>query len=268
MRAFSLIRSQPWYRREAFAAGLKAAGHEVQHREPDRYDRDTLLVIWNRYGQTHELAKHVEAGGGRVLVAENGYLGAGGSAPKFDVHPGGPRPHHYYSLSEGWHNGRGAWRAGGAERFAALGVELKPWRTSGGHILVCPNRSFGVPPQVMPEGWAEACAARLRKQTDRPVRVRNHPGNDQPQRPLALDLEGAWAVFIWSSGAGVHALAEGVPTFCEAPYWILKNAAASGSVEQAIITEREPAFQRMAWAQWTLREIETGEPFRCLLSAT
>jgi len=199
-------------------------------------------------------------------VAENGYIGAGGTPPKFDVHPKGPQPGHYYALARGYHNGAGIWPTGGPERLNALGIELKPWRQAGEHILVCPNRSFGVGNQVMHPVWGERCAAHLRRATGRPVQVRPHPGNDAPRRPLQTDLEGAWAVVIWSSSCGVHALQQGIPVFCEAPAWILKGAAAAGPVDAPAAPERRPHFERLAWAQWQIQEIERGEPFRHLLS--
>lgn len=237
-------------------------------REPEKPGRETLLVIWNRYSHWHALACRVEAAGGRVLVAENGYLGAGGTSPKFDVHPGGPRPHHYYALAEGWHNGRGPIRVGTEDRFSRLGVELKPWRTDGEHVLVCPNRAFGVGEQVMHPDWAERCAARLRKHTKRPVRIRAHPGNDEPKKaPLAADLEGAAAVVVWSSSVAQHALCLGIPVFIEAPFQILKGAGASGSVTAPVCPDRRAHFERMAWAQWTCAEIESGEPFKHILKS-
>ena len=267
MRAHVLIRPAPWYRREAFCAGLKRCGIEVQTQQPARPGPDTLLVIWNRYAGNHELATQVEKAGGTVWVAENGYLGAGGTSPKFDVHPGGPKAHHYYALAQGFHNGRGTWPQGGPERFNILGVELKPWRTEGEHILICPNRSFGVGAQVMHPDWATRTAERIKKHTKRPVRIRNHPGNDAPKRTLTEDLANAWAVVVWSSGAAVHALAAGIPTYIEAPWQILKGAAALGHIEAPTCPQRAPFFERMAWAQWTVAEIESGDAARHLLSA-
>jgi hypothetical protein len=269
-RAWSLIRPAPWYRHEAFAAGLRAVGYDVVHGEPTDPRPGDALVVWNRYGHAHAVASRFEAAGGTVLCAENGYIGHGGSEPKFDVHPGGPKPTDYYALAVGWHNGRGRWLYGGPERFAAIGVELRPWRKTGEHILVCPNRSFGVGKQVMPQDWADKAAARLQKSTARPVVIRRHPGNDRPERPLSADLENAWAVVIWSSGAGVHALARGIPVYVEAPYWIMKNASASGPVDDPRLPDPMTVLanlERLAWAQWELREIERGEPFGHLLRA-
>lgn len=265
-RAWVAIREQPWYRREAFSAGLKRAGFEVRagNASSDARPGDVLLQ-WNRYGGNHEQALAFERRGGLVLVAENGYIGRGGSAPKFDVHPRGPKAGDYYALAKHYHNGAGEWRSGGPERLAALGIELKPWRAQGSHVLVCPNRSFGVPGRIMPVDWAEKTAARLRRETKRPVTVRSHPGNDAPKRTLADDLAGAWAMVIWSSSSGVHALAAGIPVFCEAPFWIMKGASAAGSIDEPVIPERRPHFERMAWAQWTLAEIESGAAFGHLL---
>jgi hypothetical protein len=266
-RAYILIREAPWYRRDVFCSGLKAAGLEVMLRPPVKPGPDTVLVIWNRYTGNHELACQVEKAGGLVWVAENGYIGAGGGTPKFQVHPGGPQPGHYYSIAEGWHNGRGRAPAGGPERWAALGVTLKPWRTAGEHILVCPNRSFGVGEQVMHPDWGQRCAERLRARTARPVRLRVHPGNSAPPRPLSQDLAGAWAVVVWSSSVAVHALVEGIPAYIEAPYQIVKAAGASGPVDNPVCPERLPVLERLAWQQWTCEEIAKGLPFALLLSA-
>lgn len=265
MRAYSLIRDRPWYRRQAFELGLKVAGYEVVRREPLDSTAGDVLLIWNRYALNHHLAEVHEKRRGVVLVAENGYLGHGGTSPKFDVHPNGPGPKHYYALGRGFHNGRGEWPAGGQERFQALGIELKPWRQDGEYILICPNRAFGVGEQVMHPDWAQRCAERLKKQTRLPVRIRNHPGNDAPKRSLAEDLRGAKVVFVWSSSVAQHALIAGIPTYIEAPYQIVKAASASGPVEAPVLPDRQACFERLAWAQWTCSELESGEPFKRLL---
>lgn len=268
LKAYCLVRDAPWYRRQAFVEGLKLTGYEVSSNSPARGAKGDVLVLWNRYGGWHDIASQFEREGGTVVVAENGYLGRGGTPPKFDVHPEGPKPEHYYSISLGWHNGRGRWHVGGPERFATLEVVLKPWRSDGEHILVCPNRSFGVGEQVMQPDWAQRAADRVRRQTKRPVRIRAHPGNNQPKRSLAEDLKGAWAVVVWSSSVALHSLVEGIPVFIEAPFQIVKGAGARGSVDSPETPERLPHFERMAWAQWTIEEISTGLPFaHCLRAA-
>jgi len=268
LRAYSLIRDRPWYRRAAFSAGLRAAGYEVTESWPGAGRPGDVLLIWNRYGDRHERATRFEREGGTVIVAENGFLGRGGSSPKFDVHPGGPQPHHYYALALHGHNGQGRVPSGGPERLEALTLELRPLGAPGGHVLVCPNRAFGVPGRIMPADWAEKTAVELRESGNADVRVRRHPGNDVPARPLAADLEGCSEVHIWSSGAGVHALVAGIPVVCHSKFWVCKAASrARAEIESGKdwADRRLRALIMLSWSQWELGEIEQGGPFRRLL---
>jgi hypothetical protein len=256
--AYNLTRREVHYRHEIFSAGLKAAGYKVESLQPAKGRPGDVLLIWNRYGQYHDIANNFERGGGTVIVAENGYLGADENG------------HQRYALAIGGHNGSGHWNTGGAERFAAMNVELKPWRETGNHILVCPNRSFGRPDMIMPYNWAADIKKRLEKYTRREIRVRPHPGNDKPKKPLADDLAGAWAVVIWGSSAGVHALVAGIPVIADSPFWICKPAAIPMEEIESlgIKPDRLSALRRLAWAQWSLAEIQSGAAFDHLLSAT
>lgn len=261
MKAYSLIRPQPWYRREAFETGLKAAGYEVINGTPAHPEPDDVLLIWNRYGDKHEIANRFEAAGAKVLVAENGYLGKGGSTPKFDVHPHGPGPDDYYALAIGGHNGSGRWPAGSAKRWDALEIDLKPWCRGGKYVLVCPSRPFGSPEMTMPFDWVNQIVKIHRSLSTLPVVVRDHPGNDRPKRPIAADLVDAESVVIWASSAGLHASLAGVPVFVSAPHWILMP---EETLDSMVMPGDLQAFHRLASAQWTVREIESGEPFEAL----
>ena len=229
---------------EAFAKGLKAAGYAVTGSTPKNAD---LTVVWN--GSSSRGLKIA----GTVLVAENGYLGRG-----------------YCALAVGGHNGAGTWPAGGPERFRALGLALRPWRVTGEHVLVCGSRGLGLDRQ--PDGWVERTVEILRRHTDRPIQVRPHPGNwkrlpEHPDVSLARDLSGAWACVIWASTAGVKALLAGIPVIRCAPHWIAAGAAGNRleAIESPPMPDRLPVFERLAWAQWTLDELASGEPFRLML---
>jgi hypothetical protein len=265
-RAFCLIRQQPQYRHEAFEEGLAAAGYRVFHGQPlwPAAPGD-VLCIWNRYDVTEQLADRFEAEGGTVIVAENGYIAPGGGTPKHDVRAG-VTGKTMFALAKGRHNGGGEWHVGGPERWQQLGVELKDWRKTGDHILIAPNRSFGTRGNVMPNTWADETAHRLRRVTQRPVRVRHHPGNNRSPISLEKDLENCWAVVIWSSSVGVHALIAGIPVVCLANWWICKEAALRDfeQMNRGGVIDRRAAFERLAWAQWSLEEIESGQPFRIL----
>lgn len=261
MRASVLIRAQPCYRREAFCEGLRQAGYEVAFQAPATVQRGDVLLIWNRYGLAELEADRFEARGGTVLVAENGYLD-----------PGRDDDRRWYALAIGGHNGQGRWPIGTPERWpriaAKVGVPaLKPWRGGGDHVLVCPNRSFGRRGYVMPQDWSKRVLDELRRLTSRPVRLRPHPGNGAEKVPLQEDLKNCWAVVIWASSAGVKALVGGVPVIRLAPAWILDGAASTrlDDVEAPPLPARSAAFERLAWAQWHIEEIASGEPFRRLL---
>jgi len=257
-RAYCVIRPAPHYRREAFHAGLQAAGYKIEpqlpHKAPEPGD---VMVIWNRYSDQEHAADNWEKQGGTVIVAENGYCGRDEQGRQ------------HYALARHGHNGSGQWVSGGPERWQALGIDLKPWRAHGEHILVCPNRHFGMKGLAMPQGWEKQVVADLRKHTKRPIRIRPHPNGNAPAKPLDEDLAGCWAVVIWASSCGVHALLAGVPVIALSPWWICKAAAADSlAVVEQLPTHdgRQAAFERLAWAQWTVDEIASGEPFHKLLS--
>lgn len=268
MRAYCLIREAPVYRRDAFNIGLARAGYEVINSLPREaiYPGD-VLCIWNRYREFHDVATQFENAGHAVIVAENGYIGPHG------ISPHGMLLRAWFALARSFHNDDTVIAEGDASRWNALGVELQPWHQDGGHILVCPNRSFGTPGRFMPIGWGDDVAQRLKKFTKREVRIRPHPGNNPPAKLLAEDLAGAHACVIWASSAGVHALIAGVPVICEAPFWICKSAAYDSL--DFVLTEkpeydidRERALRRLAWAQWSLAEVESGEALDYLLRTT
>lgn len=257
-RAYCDIREKPEYRADAFIAGLKANGFHVLPRqlpaEPPKPGE--VLVLWNRYSDRELSADRWEKAGGTVLVAENGYAGRDSQARQ------------YYAIARHGHNGSGEWPQGGGERWKRLRLELKPWRERGEHILVCPNRHFGMKGLAMPIDWVQTAMKRLRTVTKRPIRLRPHPNGSPPAIPLLSDLENCWAMLIWASSAGVHSLLAGVPVIALSPWWIAKGAAGERveSIESPAMPDRLPVFERLAWAQWTVDEIATGEPFRLLLS--
>jgi hypothetical protein len=251
---------------------LRVAGFEVQPREPEGAVRaGDALVIWNRYGRSEQIANRFEREGGIVFCAENGYLGTGGEVPKYAANAG-PKPGLYYALALSQHNGAGRWKTGDAKRFRQLGVSLTPWRQHGDHVLVCPSRGIGSAKLRPPSNWLTDTVQAIQERTKRPVRVRLHPGNGAPKKPLDADLQNAWAVVIWSSSAGVHALVRGIPVVCLAGSWICKRAAYAEikSIDETQVSiseeQRLAAMNDLAWCQFTLEEIASGEPFRHLLS--
>ena len=229
------IRREPYYRLDAITQGMNRLGFEiVPHARPAP---GNVLVLWNRKaGRDDTDATAMEAAGGKVLVIENGYL------QKVD------KTMYAVSLSE--HHTGGP--VGDTDRFGPLGFELRHQEAAPfGFVLVCGQRGIGSPTMASPPQWAEKHAESLRRR-GLTARVRPHPGNRAPSVPLKADLMGAGACHVWSSNAGVLARVLGYPVTSWAPHWICEGP-------------REAAMQRMAWSQWSVPELATGEPFARLL---
>lgn len=261
MRAFSLIRPGPEYRSDAFNAGLRALGYDlVWGAYPGGVPtRDDVLVIWNRYGHFDTIARLFESVGAAVIVAENGYIGADETGNQF------------YALSLDGHNGSGRHLPGDPARWAALGIELKPWRASGTHIVVRAQRGIGLPPQASPPNWHHDMVAKLKGVTSRPIVLLEH----YAQRPTPVRLKDIFrdchAVVTWASAIAGRALVAGVPVFLAGPHSIVRVACnviyTAGIVEDPGYADdaRDLALANLAANQWSLAEIRSGAPFRRLL---
>jgi hypothetical protein len=243
------MREAVHYRRDAFVSGLMRCGFKVQRGAPlAPTDKGDILVTWNRYGQAHRSASEFERRKQRVIVVENGYLGA-----EF-------KGRRYYAMALGHHNGAGWWPVGGPERWAALGVELLPWRTDG-ETVILPQRGIGPPGVAMPLAWLRS--------VERLGRVRKHPGSKDTGLPLERDLASAGQAITWGSGAAIKALAMGIPVFHAFPKWIGAPAArelshiAKGPMRDD--AKRLAMFQSLAWAQAPIEEIASGEAIARLL---
>ncbi|HEY5410182.1 MAG TPA: hypothetical protein VIJ94_05580 [Caulobacteraceae bacterium] len=249
-----LFRSELAYRRSEFLSGLERLGYKAHitlKRHPDPGD---ILLLWNRRQQECQYATHYEKAGATVIVAENGYLSS--------------REAKSYALAIGHHNGAGIWRVGGPERWAGMGIELHPWRSVGDFLLILAQRGIGEPGVAMPGPWPHQVYHTLPARTAREVRLRRHPGQDKTEPYDAL--AGAHAAVTWGSGAAIKALAHGYPVFTSFPRWI--GAGAAQLLDQADFERpfmdddaRMAMFERLAWAQWSMAEIVSGEAFAWLL---
>lgn len=243
------IRPEPYYRRQAVETGLRRLGYYLGNTGVPK-GPDDLLVLWGRKrGRDDDDATLWEQRGGKVLVLENGYL------QRVDKT--------MYAVSLSQHHTGGP--VGAEDRFSLLGFEPQPWQhVEAGHMLVCGQRGIGSPVMASPPQWAEKMAKTLEKRW--PTKVRLHPGNHAPKVPIEQDLAGARACVVWSSNAGVRALVAGYPVVYHSPHWICAEGACRGvNVLGFGDASRAAALQRMAHSQWSVAEIESGEPFARLL---
>lgn len=246
-----LIDRGPRERWEAFATGLRHLGYRVTDKPNQNPLKTDLLVVWNRHRHDAWAQKYEQAGAA-VIVAENGYVGCDENQWT------------YYALALNHHNGAGRWFVGEGDRWSKLGIALASWREDGENILVLAQRGIGPSGVAMPRTWPQYITGRLRSVTKRNVVVRLHPKQERPP----IDFTRCWAAVTWGSGAAIKALVAGIPVFHEMPNWIGGPAARFGidDLENPFVGDRAPMLHRMSWAQWSLGEIASGEPFRLLLN--
>lgn len=233
MKAWLNLRHPIADRTEAFKAGLTRLGYTVLFGCTTNPGEGDILVSWNRIREGAKAAEVFEAEGRPVLIAENASWGNDFLGES------------WLTLANGYHNTAGRFPVGGPERWDSFGVSLAPWRTSG-ETVVLPQRGIGHPKVRMPAGWPQ----------QQKGRIRQHPGT-RSCKPLQADLAEAGRVVTWGSGAAVKALLWGIPVESHMPGWIAEQDNTDAG--------RLAMFRRLAWANWRLSEIRSGEAFAWLL---
>jgi hypothetical protein len=91
------------------------------------------------------------------------------------------------------------------DRFKKFGIEIEPWRKTGGKIVVIPHTEYQE--AIGARGWTESILEKLKAVTQRKVVVKWAKGG------LREFLDDAWCVITWASAAGVDATLMGIPVF-------------------------------------------------------
>ena len=173
-----------------------------------------------------------------------------------------------------------------AQIQAQCGVQLGPWRQSGNHILLCLQRDGGwsmVGWNVI--DWALKNIIEIRKYSDRPIRIRPHPGDkkaskycerllklcqgrglpnitiSQPGSTLTDDFANCWAVVNHNSSPGVAAVIEGIPVILTDPDRSQARAVATqgiNRIENPLMPDREAWAQRISQFHWSHAELQSG----------
>lgn len=191
--------------------------------------------------------RQAQAAGRDWYYADNGYM----------------RPGHfvgYYRITRNaaQHDGQGETDG---KRFAALGIELAPWRASGSHIVVCPpSVAWAQTIGLDLFAWMRKTELALRSVTDRPLIWRSK----QAGEPLAHVLRNAWALVTYSSNAAVDALIAGVPVICTAPCAARSMSGPIEEVEWPWMRDRERFLGVLADNQFSLLEMRDGTAWDCV----
>ena len=239
---------------EALQLGLARHGVQV-HLATSARDAGPVVGCW---GWRHGARLHAQ--GHEVLVAERGYLGD-----------------RFAWTSLGWNglNGRASFHLpdDGGQRFERhFGGLMRPWRNDGHYALLIGQ----VPGDMSLQGrdidpWYQYMAHSIRlAHPTLMLRFREHPevirhggvcrarGIMRMNGELSAALAESAAVFTWNSNTAVEAVLAGVPavTMDEGS---MAWAVTGHSVGEIIRPDRSAWAARLAWTQWTMDEIESGD---------
>ena len=168
-----------------------------------------------------------------------------------------------------------------------IGLDIKPWRTQGDHIVVCLQRNGGWSMKgIDVQDWAIDVITELRKYTDRKIIIRAHPGDGKTkiylnprmpqyklknldnvelsndQRSFFDDLNNAWAVVGHNSSPAVGAAIEGIPVFLTDPVNSQAREIAHtqlSDIENIQEFDRQPWLERLSMFHWNFDELQSGE---------
>lgn len=147
---------------------------------------------------------------------------------------------------------------GATSRFRRLGVELKPWKNGGDHVLLVPPSAAVRALFSLTENWEGRLVSRLNEITSLPIKV-SRKGDPVP---LEERLRNCWCVVTWTSNVAVDAIVAGVPAFTSQ---FSAAAPVAGSIleletlfENPPKPDREEWAESLAWGQFRLDEIRDG----------
>ncbi|GAB5403890.1 MAG: hypothetical protein Aurels2KO_21210 [Aureliella sp.] len=255
----------------AFSGGLEACGASIRKYELEGGYRSCEVAV--TFGVAKEMTERGRAVG-KVLRAHRERRGAG---QNIVIERGFVHRDRYYMIGWGGLNGRADFRnvASPSNRWTELSVELKPWRSTGRHIVLCGQVPWDASVQhTNHESWCRETARQLLSCSDRPVRFRPHPM--QPNavnmnglevefssaKSLEQDLRDAWAVVTFNSNAGVEATIAGVPAFAADPGAMGFPIVNSNlqSINDPIMPDRTQWTYNLGYTQWTVNEMNSGLP--------
>jgi hypothetical protein len=165
----------------------------------------------------------------------------------------------------------------------SYGFQERPWRLNGRNILICLQRDggwsmdgFGV------MEWLDSILPQIRANSDRPILLRAHPGNQQiipelqkrwpdieiSQSPdIRADFDRAWATITYNSSPSVASMLWGIPAWVTDPVpqrsqsWPDANTDLS-MLENPVMGDRNTFYHRLAQCHFDWNEVRDGTAWR------
>ena len=153
------------------------------------------------------------------------------------------------------HNGIGNYPD---DRLKKLNLDIIDQKKSGDFIIISEPSAIMKKVYNVPQ-WTEDTIKLVKKYTDRKVIIHNKFSKE----PLDFLLKNAWAFISLQSTAGFKAMQKGVPAFFTDHF--LKNIGEIKDIENPIINYN--IFNNLAYGQWTLNEIESGEAWENIVKS-
>lgn len=159
-------------------------------------------------------------------------------------------------------------------------LALQPWRSGGGHILLCLQRDGGWSMKGTDLNvWASDTIRQLKMLTNRPIRIRPHPRArnnihslsrlpgvtvSEPGVSLQQDLVGAWASVFYNSSSSVASILAGVPVFATDPdcvAWSVANHQLK-HINDPKMPDREQWLYDLSACHWSDQQSRQGLIYR------
>jgi len=155
-----------------------------------------------------------------------------------------------------------------SDRFDKWNIKLSPYNKDGDYILLCPSSETMTKymhNQTVDE-WIEDVKSKIKKYTNRPIKVRRKPRAKGTSGPhvadvdIRTDLLGGFAVVLSASICAVDALINGIPVFSTHSY---APSAWCTNFDLSLINkpeyfDREELFYNLAYKQYSIKEMREG----------
>lgn len=161
------------------------------------------------------------------------------------------------------------------------GAELKPWRSTGNHVLIFCQRPKGFNMFIDQEAWLDNTISKIRQYSSRPIMIRMHPGDGTREKQIHKiqkkygttitisthnnirdALIDCWCTVGINSTPNVVAAIEGVPGYIEDPAhsWAADIAFTNlAQIESPPMPDRTVWVNKIANIHWSNDEVKSGQ---------
>jgi hypothetical protein len=274
---FGALNSIPVF--EAFTQGAKNIGYEVVTHDLNADVYVIWSVLWHgRMAQNKPIWDYAKKNKKLVLVLEVGCLKRG-ETWRVGLN-------HVNNLGFFAHTTNLI-----PNRSKKLGIQLRPWSTTGSSVLLCGQHSKSEQWINKPDPltWVKTIVDTIKIGTSRPIIFRPHPRDYQWAQHLSYkgikiripnkvqgsydsfdfedDLSNAWAVINPSSNTGILSVINGVPAFVDNESLAVSVADTNlSNIENPSKPRREEWLEQLCHTEWTIEEISKGTPLERLFS--